>query len=136
MNEQTTEQKTWENYGDVTPAQGGCYVKEFMPGVYDVVKVVEYFDTEDENKSLVIESLQFDVDDFEDSWIVKDEVMSFIGMTEENFSHNPIYFGLGCIDYYGAINFGSSEFPELLTEDEMLDRLKSIGCIDSSTDES
>ena len=132
MNKETTEQKTWENYGDVTPAQGGCYVKEFIPGVYDVVKVVFVYDVEDD-KPFIVESLQFDVDDFEGGWIEKDEVMSYLGMTEEDF--DPIQFGLGAIDYYGSANFGG-DYQGFLTEDEMLDRLKSIGCIDSSTDES
>ena len=133
MNKETTEQKTWENYGDVTPAQGGCYVKEFIPGVYDVVKVVFVYDVEDD-KPFIVESLQFDVDDFEGSWIVKDDVLRFNGMGD--FDFDPIRFGLDCINYYGSMNFGSDGILEFLTEDEMLDRLKAIGCIDSSTEES
>lgn len=40
-----------------------------------------------------------------DSWINRNEVMRFIGMTEKNF--NPVQFAIGCFKFYGPEEFGA-----------------------------
>lgn len=42
--------------------------------------------------------------DISDSWIDRDTVMDFIGMTKETFS--PEAFAVGCTDYYSWEEFG------------------------------
>lgn len=46
--------------------------------------------------------------DIADSWIKKQEVMNNIGMTEMTF--NPVQFAIGCIEFYGAENFGAQSY--------------------------
>ena len=40
-----------------------------------------------------------------DTWIDRKAVMSYIGMTEEDF--DEIMFAIGCVDYYGPEEFGA-----------------------------
>ena len=42
--------------------------------------------------------------DISDSWIEREKVESFCGCTADT---DPVWFALGCIDYYGAENFAS-----------------------------
>ena len=122
--------KEWTNYGDVTPQEGGRYLKEFTPGCYDVAAVV-YFDDVDK---YIIDRYQIDIADIDESWIDKKDVMSFLGMTEEDF--DPIWFLLGAVDYYGSANFGSepmglSSYTALETymvpEGEVVPALENMG---------
>ena len=46
--------------------------------------------------------------DITDSWIKKQDVMNYIGMKETKF--DPVLFAIGCIEYYGAENFGASSY--------------------------
>lgn len=46
--------------------------------------------------------------DITDSWIEKQAVMNHIGMKEAEF--NPALFAIGCISYYGAVNFGAQSY--------------------------
>lgn len=46
--------------------------------------------------------------DITDSWIEKRDVMNFIGMKETDF--DPVQFAVGCIEYYGAENFGAMSY--------------------------
>ena len=43
-----------------------------------------------------------------DSWIDHDAVLNWIGMTED--SYDAVLFALGCLDYYGAANFGAQSY--------------------------
>lgn len=42
------------------------------------------------------------------SWINKQAVMDFLGMDSDAF--NPIEYAIGCIDYYGMVNFGACNY--------------------------
>lgn len=46
--------------------------------------------------------------DVTDSWIKKEKVMAFIGMTEKTY--DPLWFALGCLDYYSWDNFGAADY--------------------------
>jgi len=118
--EKETKKNEWENYGDVTPQAGGRYLKKSGNNSYDVVEVKYYYDEE----KYLIDKYYIDLDNINDSWIEKKDVMSFIGMTEKEF--DPIWFLLGAVDYYGSINFGHYD-NTLYTEVELLTELKSMG---------
>lgn len=63
--------------------------------------------------------------DISDSWIDRDAVMSFIGMTQETF--DPVVFALGCLDYYSLENFGVEHYAydwRHMNRDEILKILK------------
>ena len=46
--------------------------------------------------------------DIEDSWIDKAKVMAYIGMDGKNW--DPVEYAIGCIEYYGAENFGGNNY--------------------------
>jgi len=119
-----SKKQTWENFGDVDPLEGGVYVQQDGDTTYRVIKVEYWYDTEDD-KPYRIADCYIDMDDIEGSWIEKDRVMSFIGMTEKDF--DPIWFMLGAIDYYGPMNFGDDRFNTFLSEEEVLTQLKAYG---------
>lgn len=58
----------------------------------------------------------------DDSWIEKESVMEFIGMTEENF--DSVQFAIGCVEYYGAENFSSPYDGYQFTRKEIENKLK------------
>ena len=63
--------------------------------------------------------------DITDSWIEKEKVMSYVGMTEETY--NPIWYAIGCIDYYGIENFGGLSYAydcHNMTKADICDVLK------------
>lgn len=60
--------------------------------------------------------------DITDSWIDKKEVMSYIGMEENNF--DSIRFAIGCIEYYGVENFSSPYAGYQFTREEIEEMLK------------
>ena len=118
--------REWENYGDVTPPEGGRYVRSNGDGSYNVVEVAQVYEY-DRDTGYQVAHYMIDTSDIEDSWIDKEDVMSFIGMTEATF--DPIWFLLGAVDYYGWENFGEEGHPETLTEEEVYNTLKKSGCI-------
>jgi len=101
------------NYGDVNPLDhGGIWVKEINEAVFEIVKNIP------ETKELYY--LEVDITD---TWIEKEGVMSFIGMTEEEF--NPVWYAIGCTDYYSPENFGS--IYKMETQTELIEFLNARG---------
>lgn len=91
------------NYGDVDFFEHGRLVDDQSSDTEIKILACEpYSDTED--------LYQFGncVVDFTDTWIDRDAVMTFIGMTEEDF--DPVRFALGCMDYYSWDNFGADHY--------------------------
>ena len=46
--------------------------------------------------------------DITDSWIDRESVMRFIGMSETTF--DPVEFAIGCLNYYNWENFGAMNY--------------------------
>lgn len=46
--------------------------------------------------------------DITDSWIDRQDVMSFLGMDDTTF--DPIQYAIGCVDYYSIDNFGGINY--------------------------
>lgn len=91
------------NYGDKNFFEYGRLVdSEHSDTVLQVICCNPYPDEEDKYQFAECEV------DINDMWIDKEAVMSYIGMTEETF--NPIQYAIGCIDYYGAENFGALSY--------------------------
>jgi hypothetical protein len=119
MKEQQTEQKEqeqqniYENFGDVNPLDhGGIWVKQINKTEYEIVKNIP--------ETNEIYDLSIDITD---SWIEKNDVMSFIGMTNESF--DPLWFAIGCTDYYSPENFGS--IYKMYDEKELIEFLNARG---------
>ncbi|QHJ85062.1 MAG: hypothetical protein [Bacteriophage sp.] len=86
------------NYGDRNFFEYGVLVDgEHSDTVFSILYCMPYCDEED--KYLFADCIV----DVDDNWIGREEVMSFIGMTEEHF--DPVQFAIGCIEYYGTENF-------------------------------
>ena len=43
--------------------------------------------------------------DINDSWIDREAVMSYVGMSEDDI--DAVQFAIGCVEYYGVENFSS-----------------------------
>lgn len=107
-----TEEKEIINYGDINPLEhGGIWLKQTNETEYEIIK------NNPENNLLYDLSVNIS-----DSWIEKEKVMSFIGMTEETF--DPILFAIGCTDYYNFMNFGGKWE---VSQGELINFLKSHG---------
>ena len=86
------------NYGDKNFFEWGTLVEEHSDTEFSILICRPYGDTD--------EYFQFGecTVDIDDTWIDRDAVMNYIGMSDNDF--DPIQFAIGCIDYYGADNFG------------------------------
>ena len=110
----------YSNYGDKDFFERGVLVEvdDHSDTEYNILYCNPYSDIED--------CYQFGdcTVDISDSWIDKEAVMSFIGMTDDEF--NPVMFAIGCIDYYGISNLASSYAYEMLhmTKKEICEILK------------
>ena len=62
--------------------------------------------------------------DIADDWIDRNAVMSYIGMTEDDF--DPIQYAIGCIEYYGVENFSSPYDGYQFTENELKEKLDNL----------
>lgn len=104
----------YTNYGDVNPLDyGGIWVKYLGNNEYDIIQNTP--DEEKENNQSVYDLTV----NITDSWIERKLIMSYIGMTEENF--DPLEYAIGCINYYAPENFGSSYN---MSTEELIDFLK------------
>lgn len=115
----TNNNSNWENFGDVNPLKhGGIFIKrdtEINPETcFYIVKNV--YDCDGEKH--IIYDLYVDITD---SWIEKQDVMEFIGMTENDF--DSIQYAIGCTDYYSMENFGGNRI-ECSTIEELQEELK------------
>jgi hypothetical protein len=111
--EQTEKQADYENFGDVNPLDhGGIWVKQINKTEYEIIKNIP--------ETLEIYNMSIDITD---SWLEKDSVMSYLGMTERDF--DPLWFAIGCTDYYGVLNFG--EIYKMESEKELMEFLTARG---------
>lgn len=88
------------NYGDVNFFELGILVDAEHSDTE--IKVLYCRPYDDEEDLYLFADCEVDI---EDSWINKNAVMDYLGMTEETF--DSIQFAIGCIDYYGVENFSS-----------------------------
>jgi len=122
-NEET--KKEWANYGDLNPEHGSVFLKKEGDD-FRIIKTVEVFDTIDPEKCLVIEDVLIDISD---SWIEKDQVLSFIGGDETTPDE---VFAVACLDYYGPENFGGDYITDwsqvnFMTLEELIEAIKKYG---------
>lgn len=111
----------YKNYGDKNFLEYGILVEEEKENeIYNMIICRPYSDVE--NK--YIYGLCYV--DITDSWIEKNEVMDYIGMSEENFE--PIQFAIGCIEYYGLENFGLffNDYTKGYTKEEIIEDMEEI----------
>lgn len=102
-------EKDYINYGDVNPLEhGGIWVRQTGKNSFDILKNIP---ETNELYDLLVE--------IDDSWIEKDAVMSYIGMTKEDF--DPLQFAIGCTEYYSPENFGN--IYKCKTQNELIDIL-------------
>jgi hypothetical protein len=108
-------QNNYENYGDVNPLEhGGIWVKQINENEYEVIKNIP--------ETSEVYDLSIDITD---SWIEKDSIMSFVGMSEEEF--DPVWYAIGCTNYYSPENFGS--IYKMESEKELIEFLNARGII-------
>ena len=89
----------YKNYGDINFFEYGVLVEEEKKDeIYNVILCRPYFD--DDN---VFQYGQVTID-ITENWLDKNQIMDYIGITENNF--NPIQFAIGCTEYYNLVNFG------------------------------
>lgn len=107
----------YKNYGDVNFLEYGLLVEEEKKNeIYKMIICRLYSDKE--NK-YIYGSCYVDITD---SWIEKNEVMDYIGMSEENFE--PIQFAIGCIEYYSLEYFGL--FGNDYTKEEIIEDMEEL----------
>lgn len=105
----------YKNYGDYDFFKYGTLVEEEKKDeIYNIILCRPYFD--DNN---VFKYGKATVDITED-WLDKNQIMDYIGITEENF--NSIQFAIGCTEYYNLVNFGLYESN--YTREEIKENLK------------
>lgn len=108
------------NYGDRNFFENGILVDtEHSNTEFPILYCVPYSDEED--------LYQFGdcTVDITEPWIDKPSVLKNIGMTEGNF--DPVSYAIGCIDYYGAENFGAQSYAydwRRMTQAEIMEILK------------
>lgn len=108
------------NYGDVNFFELGCLVDaEHSDTEIKILYCRPYDDEEDKEDKFLFADCEVDITD---SWIDKNAVMDYLGMTEKTF--DAIQFAIGCINYYGVENFLSPYDGYRFTEEEIKDRLK------------
>ena len=92
----------YKNYGDKDFFQYGRLVEKESETEYRIIVCDPYSDQED--------CFQFaeTLVDITDSWIDRQAVMNYGGMTEDNF--DAIRFAIDCIEYYGAHEFGAVNY--------------------------
>ena len=111
------------NYGDINFFEWGNLVQTISDNEYDILVCRPYSDADG-----VYQFAKCCID-ISDSWIDRRAVMYFIGMSEDNF--DPIQYALGCIDYYGALEFSTVfwECSERDTIQSVLNEYKDGGLI-------
>ena len=93
----------YRNYGDVDFFQYGVLVDdEHNENEYEMLLCRPYDDEED------LYCFGHVTVDITDSWIDKQSVMSYIGMTKETF--DPLQFAIGCVEFYSWENFGIIDY--------------------------
>jgi hypothetical protein len=110
----------WENFGDVNPLDhGGIWI---MQGSETCYRIVKFYPEESDSDPSQLQNLYVDISD---DWIEKKEVMSCIGMTAEDF--DPIWYAIGCTDYYSCQNFGCYQPENFETKEAVKAELEKYG---------
>lgn len=108
------------NYGDKNFFEKGVLVdNEHSDTVFQIIICNPYSDEENLYQFGEVEV------DITDSWIDRKSVMDYIGMTEDKF--DPIQYAIGCIEYYGAAEFGAISYAYdwmHMTKEDICDILK------------
>lgn len=90
----------YRNHGDRNFFELGILVDtEHSDTVFDMLLCRPYDDEEDK---FCFAHIQVDI---EDDWIDKDAVMSYAGMTKEDF--DPVRYAIACTDFYSWSEFGA-----------------------------
>lgn len=88
------------NYGDKNFWKYGCLVdSEHSDTCFDILYCNPICDEDD---LYYFGNCQVDITD---TWIDRNVVLHYIGMTEDTF--DAVQFAVGCIEYYGIANFCS-----------------------------
>lgn len=95
----------YTNYGDADFWEGGIFAANDQDcnTAYYIVRCEPYPD-DNEGTCFLFGRLYVDISD---SWIDRQAVMDYIGMTEDTF--DPAGFAIGCTDYYPWENFGAEQ---------------------------
>lgn len=105
------------NYGDKNFFEYGVLVDSEHSDTEFQILFCRPFD--DEEDMFFFADCNVDIDD---SWINRDDVLSFIGMNEKEF--DPMRYAIGCIEYYGAENFSSPYEGYKFNRKDIEERLK------------
>lgn len=94
----------YKNYGDKNFFENGRLIEkeENTETIFNILVCNPYSDRED---LYIFGDCQVDTTD---DWIDRQAVMSYIGMTDQNF--DIVQYALGCIDYYGILEFGGESY--------------------------
>ena len=88
------------NYGDKDFFELGILVDtEHSNTEFSMIRCLPYPEKEDLYQFAMLTV------DITDSWINKEAVMSYIGMSEDTF--DPVQYAIGCTDYYSWLEFGA-----------------------------
>ena len=91
----------YKNYGDVNFFNYGMLVDtEHSDTDIDIIFCHPIYDTDTELYYFGAVTVCIN-----DEWIDKKSVMSYISMDDKSF--NNIHYAIGCLEYYGAENFGT-----------------------------
>jgi len=111
----------FKNYGDINFFEYGVLIDdEHNENEYRVLYCRPFCETDDNGNDLY-----YFADctvNITDSWIDKNAVMNYAGMTPETF--DPVLFAVNCISYYGAENFASPYDGYTFTRAEICEKLK------------
>ena len=106
------------NYGDVNFFDYGMLVDtEHSDTDIDIIFCMPIYDTDTELYYFGEVTICIN-----DEWIDKKSVMSYIGMDDKSF--NNIQYAIGCLEYYGAENFGTDFQNWQYTREEICNILK------------
>lgn len=103
--------------GDVDFFEYGVLVQNNRDNEYDIIFCRPIYDLSEE--LYYFGEVTVDLDN---TWMDKSAVLDFIGMNNENY--NEINFAIGCLEYYGAENFGTDFQNWQYTRNEIKDILK------------
>ena len=100
--------KGYQNVGDINYMDyGGHFIKKEGENYYYSVSINPLEDSE--TVQYIIQSALIDITD---SWIDKKSVMSFTGMSEDDYNNDKLFYAESVIDYYGYYHCNGSEVIE------------------------
>lgn len=91
------------NYGDANFFENGCLVdSEHSDTCFDIIMCNPFCDEEDR---YMFGQCQVDITD---TWIDRNAILQYIGMTEKTF--DSVQYAIGCMNYYSWDNFGAQSY--------------------------